>query len=249
MNITDVLLYVLMFVMTQLIGSLVIVLGGSSAWAVCISTLLTIALFLVGRWASINMERAKRHTVTALSLAPLLGLALILPSSWTADLLGFEMPEGQELMLMELMKHPIGALTIVLLAPLSEELVFRGAVLRTLLMMLGGKGTRGCWAAIAISALCFAVAHGNMAQGVHAFLMGLLMGWLYYRTGSILMGMIIHLVNNFTAYAFYAVSGNPELTTKDLFGGNELLMYSLIAVSVAIAVGVIYKLATSKLTK
>lgn len=62
---------------------------------------------------------------------------------------------------------------------------FRGAILRKLLTMFP---KRQHWIAIAVSAVLFALAHFNVVQSLHAFLIGLLLGWLYYRTDSILPG-------------------------------------------------------------
>ena len=53
--------------------------------------------------------------------------------------------------------------------------------------------------AIVISALFFAVIHANPWQALNAFLIGLLMGYVYYKTGSLILTMIIHFVNNGTA--------------------------------------------------
>ena len=94
--------------------------------------------------------------------------------------------------------NDFGYLTLCLLAPLVEELVFRGAVLRSLLGSLGNR-----WAAITLSAVIFAAVHLNPVQMPHAFLVGLLLGWMYSRTGSILPGVAVHWVNNTVAYALY----------------------------------------------
>jgi len=168
-----------------------------------------------------------------------------LPAMWFAEVVGLEMPEEQAQLMTDMMKSPLGVVSIVLLAPFIEELVFRGAILNRLkdVKMYGG------WLAIAISALLFGIIHGNIAQGTHAVLVGLLMGWLYMRTRSILLGVIIHLINNTTAYLAFAVSGNPDLTLEEMFGGNGALMYSVLAVSTIVAVGCLYKIGKIKLTK
>ena len=100
-----------------------------------------------------------------------------------------------------------------MLAPLCEELVFRGAVLRALL-----RWTPRHWVAIAISALFFALIHVNPAQMPHAFLAGLLLGWLYYRTDSVVPGIVLHWVNNSIAYVVYNLYPDPDMQLIDLFG-------------------------------
>ena len=53
--------------------------------------------------------------------------------------------------------------------------------------------------AIVVSALFFAVIHANPWQALNAFLIGLMMGYVYYKTGSLILTMIIHFVNNGTS--------------------------------------------------
>ena len=53
--------------------------------------------------------------------------------------------------------------------------------------------------AIVVSALFFAVIHANPWQALNAFLIGLMMGYVYYKTGSLILTMVIHFVNNGTS--------------------------------------------------
>ena len=66
-----------------------------------------------------------------------------------------------------------------ILAPLLEELLCRGIMLRGMLAR-----RKAPWKAIVWSALIFAVMHMNPWQSIPAFLIGLLLGWVYYRTHS-----------------------------------------------------------------
>ena len=102
-------------------------------------------------------------------------------------------------MFMEIMKQMTGGvfwssfLVVAIFAPIFEEWLCRGMVLRGLLTKM-----KPVWA-IVISALFFAVIHANPWQALNAFLIGLVMGYVYYKTGSLLLTMIIHFVNNGTA--------------------------------------------------
>ena len=64
-------------------------------------------------------------------------------------------------------------------------------VLRGLL----GNGVKPVWA-IVISALFFAFIHLNPWQAVPAFLLGCLFGYVYYKTGSLKLTMLMHFANN-----------------------------------------------------
>ena len=80
--------------------------------------------------------------------------------------------------------------------------------------------------AIAISALLFALAHGNPAQMPHAFLIGLLLGWIFYRTGSILPCVALHWTNNTVAYVLYNLyPAASSMKLVDIFKGSELHVY------------------------
>lgn len=77
-----------------------------------------------------------------------------------------------------------------ILAPLCEELLCRGLICRGLL------SRNKSWVAIVVSALIFALLHGNLQQGTAAFGLGIFMGWVYYKTHSLWATIAIHFVNN-----------------------------------------------------
>ena len=99
----------------------------------------------------------------------------------------------------EIMKQMTGGplwssfLVVAIFAPIFEEWMCRGMVLRGLLTKM-----KPGWA-IVVSALFFAVIHMNPWQALNAFLIGLMMGYVYYKTGSLILTMVIHFVNNGTA--------------------------------------------------
>lgn len=106
----------------------------------------------------------------------------------------------------EMMKGPLWAnlLTMCVMAPVCEEWLCRGVILRGLLnykhksTVLEEERERGMSPALAIviSAIFFAAIHGNIWQGVTAFAIGCLFGYVYYRTGSLKLTMLMHCVNN-----------------------------------------------------
>lgn len=131
------------------------------------------------------------------------------------DLMGgfyLPIPEDPEVMemLMQMMKNPIGLLSVCLIGPLAEEAIFRGAVERRLLQKNWNP-----WFAIVISALLFALVHFNFAQAFTATVIGIFMGWVYYRTRSIWPTVIIHVVNN-TVASIIALA-TPEVMADENF--------------------------------
>ena len=85
----------------------------------------------------------------------------------------------------------INFLTVSVFAPFFEEWLCRGMVLRGLL----SKKIKPVWA-ILISAVFFGVIHLNPWQAVPAILLGLLFGYVYYKTGSLKLTMLMHFANN-----------------------------------------------------
>ena len=84
--------------------------------------------------------------------------------------------------------------------PVFEEIVFREGVLRQLVHSRRRNdptsgGLTLLWATV-VSALCFALVHGNLQQAVPAFILGLALGLCYCRTGNIVMCSVLHVVNN-----------------------------------------------------
>ena len=133
-----------------------------------------------------------------------------------------ELPNLLEQQFDMIMKDRWGYFVVGLLAPLAEEMVFRGAILRSLL-----RWKQNPWVGIAISALLFAVIHMNPAQMPHAFLIGLLLGWMYWRTDSIVPGVVYHWVNNTVAYILYNIYPDPDLTLVEMFGSEQKVLMAL----------------------
>lgn len=88
-----------------------------------------------------------------------------------------------------LAQNLINLVTTVILAPLLEELIFRGCILESLKKYSTSF-------AIVFSSLLFAMLHMNLAQSIPVFGMGLVFGWMYVRTGSLPMTIVLHLINN-----------------------------------------------------
>jgi len=91
----------------------------------------------------------------------------------------------------------VSLLSVSILAPICEEWLCRGMILRGLLNHRKEDGsTMHPAAAIIISALLFGLIHLNPWQAIPAFVMGCVMGCVYYRTGSLKLTMLMHCVNN-----------------------------------------------------
>ena len=99
-------------------------------------------------------------------------------------------------------------ISVSVFAPLFEEWLCRGLVLRGLLQKMNPT------AAISVSAIFFAVLHMNPWQAVPAFILGSLFGYVYYKTGSLKLTMLMHFVNNTMALVMSRI---PSLQDAETF--------------------------------
>lgn len=116
------------------------------------------------------------------------------------------MPDYMKASLEILTQGPLwlSLLTTAVLAPFFEEWLCRGMVLRGLLTKTNPT------IAIITSAAFFAFIHLNLWQAIPAFIMGCLLGLVYYKTGSLKTTMLMHCANN----AFSVILTNLP-ATKD----------------------------------
>lgn len=181
----------------------------------------TVALFLWQKWAVVSRHWVRTRPWAVLFWCLLAAFGSLIPSVWLEEIMP-PLPNIIEEELDMILRERMGYLVVGLLAPLAEELVFRGAILRSLL-----KWNSRPWVAIVISAALFSAAHLNPAQIPHTFLIGLLLGWMYWRTDSIVPDVVFHWVNNTVAYVLYNFYPNPDLKLIDLFGSQQHVLMAL----------------------
>lgn len=85
-------------------------------------------------------------------------------------------------------------ITVVFLAPIGEESLFRGLIFNKL------KSVFGIVIAIAVQAVLFGLFHFNLIQGIYVLVLGSVCAYAAYRFHSIVPGIIIHAVNNVMGY-------------------------------------------------
>jgi len=123
-----------------------------------------------------------------------------------------------------------GILAIAIVGPVLEELLFRGAITKALLQQYNPTK------AILISALLFGAFHINPAQILPAFLIGILLAWTYYKTGSLIPCIFMHILNN--SLSVYLSIKYPEAENMDgLISGTPYLI--ILIGAIVILAGVI----------
>jgi len=123
----------------------------------------------------------------------------------------------------QIIENLVGGQTIfsiiatVIFAPFAEELIFRGLTF--------GQARKFMRFALAnfVQALLFGIYHMNLVQGVYAFLMGLVFGYVAYKLNNIFASMLFHAAINGSSYLLdYIV---PEALTESTLG---MLLVALI---------------------
>lgn len=173
-------------------------------------------------------------------LVVLLAVPAILLVNLAQELLLPEIPDlvGEETF-KAIMYHPLGLLTVAFIGPVSEELLFRGGVQTALekknssiltpqssfitphsSFISPQSSFLNRHSPILISALIFSIIHLNPAQLPAAFLLGLLLGYAYWWTGSLIAPVCIHILNNGSA-CLMAFWSPEEDSFVSLLGGNE----------------------------
>ncbi|MBU5469043.1 CPBP family intramembrane metalloprotease [Falcatimonas sp. MSJ-15] len=81
-------------------------------------------------------------------------------------------------------------IAMVIIAPLLEEILFRGIIFARLREYMSVK------VAIVISALIFGIIHGNVVQGMYAFIIGICLAYIYERYNTLLAAVLFHMSAN-----------------------------------------------------
>jgi len=214
-----VLVVLLYLVLTSLLGSLALrdepraaaLEPGSNAWhlvqtADAVSRLIVIVLMVLILRAAGAATRPDRPALAARLLAPLLAVLVVLPVcavQLKAGIVTWQwLHPGQSLPVHPVLKaahhsawRAWGSLQLVLfslvVAPLAEELFFRGLLLQAVWRWL-----RRAWPAVIVSAVAFGCVHGQPQDVVPLCTLGLVLGYLRLRSGSLAACVICHALFN-----------------------------------------------------
>ncbi len=122
-----------------------------------------------------------------------------------------------------------GILLYCALTPLLEETIFRIGLFgmgRDLLVKAGVKRWKAVTVFLLISALVFALYHGNLVQGNYAFWMGLVLGLGFEATGALLSNIPAHQLANLVIYLLAYAPGLYKTLTAPAF----LVFYAVLGI-------------------
>lgn len=179
-------------------------------WSMVLGYIVTIAVFLGLRFVKIRTGRIERDRLwKTIGAAALIALGWMFVEVGILQLVDADKLFADEVDELEkfgkIMTGPLGVIAVGILAPISEEIGFRGVLMGGLIRM-----RCGAWPAIVISAIVFAFFHGTHIQLLGTMVFGIISGWLYWRTRSLIPSMVIHMVNNSTVCILEALAPDYE---------------------------------------
>ena len=132
-----------------------------------------------------------------------------------------------------------GMLAIGIFGPICEEIVFRGGIMKPML----DKGVNP-WIPIFISAVVFGLIHGNPAQIPFAAIVGIVFGIIYYRTRSLVITSLCHMLNNSFAVILMNLYGDEadELTFDKMLGTpGSIILFAVATLAAALMIRLFWK--------
>lgn len=152
------------------------------------------SLLCIALWLYFRRKKKPATTESAsFGKTALCMVAILLLSFGLSALLDpLHLPDSGTTAMFEGMKHsPLCLLSLCLIGPLCEEMVFRRGIVESLTTRrLSGT------MAVTIGAFAFAIIHGNLAQAIPAFVIGIALGLMYLRTRNLQLCFPAHVANN-----------------------------------------------------
>lgn len=198
-------------------------------------------VYVLTFWLTIRFAQ-KRRATKALAFGavkpiifPLVAVGTVALATLTEPLISaLPTPEWLEEIMKQMFTKTL-IITAVLAAPFLEEILLRGIVLDGFLKQYSPTK------AIVWSAVLFGVMHLVPVQVVNAFVLGLVLGWLYYRTGSLWPGICLHFVNNALSSLGFFLFDTDNLdmganTTRALIG-NDTTYFMVLGLCAIVVIG------------
>lgn len=126
---------------------------------------------------------------------------------------------------------------VVLVAPILEEILFRGKLFSVL------RSTMSPTSATLLSALLFGVMHANVAVSLEAFFVGVVLSYIYILKGSLFAPILLHVMNNVVAYVMMSFS-YQDRTIEDYIGDLPIFSTIYIVASAITLLGVVHVIVT-----
>jgi membrane protease YdiL (CAAX protease family) len=131
----------------------------------------------------------------------------------------------------------VGLLVIAVTPAIAEELVFRGVIQRNLVRWFNSRHV-GVW----LTAALFSAVHLQFFGFVPRFLLGLILGYLYEWSGSILVPMAAHFTQNAFQLLLLYLAQNRQLPSSFDPDANQALPWPVVVLSTVLSAALLYHL-------
>ena len=126
-------------------------------------------------------------------------------------------------------------LIIAALAAISEELLFRSVIQKALIKLF-----KNAHVAIIVTALIFSAFHGDFFGFVPRFILGLMLGYMFWMSGSIFPSMLMHFVNNATIVMLYYLNTRGFIDIDvESFGSTDNVLVIILSLIVTVAIFIV----------
>lgn len=113
---------------------------------------------------------------------------------------------------------------IIIIAPVTEELIFRGVILYKMKQNVSMMG------AITLQAILFGIYHWNIIQGIYAFFMGLVFGYIAMKFRSVVASILLHCVINASSFTMFLFKDTVPIMICLLFFGSAFIGLSFLKI-------------------
>lgn len=161
----------------------------------------------------------------------LISVAMGLCTMFAVDLLAqpIDLPNFLEEQFQQMSRSWTGFLGICIIGPIMEEMMMRRVILKEM-----RKLTHSMWWGIIISAAIFSVIHVNPVQVVFAMPAGIVLGWLYCKTGTLLVPICIHILNNSFSFITMRMESETEIELSSPIGMLLLTVALLVSIGTTV---------------
>ena len=161
-----------------------------------------------GRWAKYLSITACFQLITVVFTTILLMIVYLVFEEHIRELFSFFPMMDLEETRPSLLVYVLFFINICILAPIYEEILFRGILLRRFTLRWSPQKS------IIISSIIFGIIHLNPINVIFAFALGCVLGYAYLKTKNIVVPMLLHSFNNFLAYIQFVYTN--QTTEMDL---------------------------------
>ena len=186
--------------------------------------------FIIILWI-IRFYKIKELGQSVPSIVLLMSLVLGFCALYAVDILSmpFNLPNNMAAVFDAMVKNKWGFLSIAIVGPIAEEVLMRRVILTEIAHATGKK-----WWGIFVSAFLFALIHGNPLQIFFALPAGILLGWLYCKTGRLIVPICVHIMNN--SISFFTLKSGEQSDMQFTDTWTQVILYACIAVTVALVI-------------